>query len=838
MKKNSDRLSVLLTLVFFVLIATLTVGYAFTDKILTIGGTVEVYRIGKFEIEKVEKISGNLPNDNGQGLILNDDGSLGLDLKFKYSKSGENDYTATYLITMFNDTHTDHVFTGFNIEPVVNISGTTSDQAGATVGYEYVNNSQSNLDIVNNNIIPAGERRILAVKLNIHAGSNKSGVDIGVSGEGEIYTSEDTSGTFYGYLDPTEQTLDLQNNIRDCFEFKVLNTYKSAKSFSIRPGNSNFEFVDSNGNALSSFSIQAPSEDNPENNIGSYSACIRSKASALFLNDVEKTTVIIDDGQVQNSIGSLNVSVIKVEAKDEEKVHIGPVSFSVINYDSSTNNLNVKASWSHLPDESDKSTSVQNYYIMLYKSGSSTPVYTFTVDGDATINDYRFKLNSSNYLNERDMVTNNLNYYIKVYGVDAAGNTGKNDCNSNTDFCVTSSEISLKYKFKVTLKSNNNNVSFVNTASNVYLNEAFSNQLKVSSSGYSLNSSVTISMTGHDDLADGTDYTFGLNSGSTTQGTLNIKENVIKNDITITAKSSDTSGWCLIEGTKIRLANGKTKNIEDIKYDDLIIAISHDSGEIVYEYPIWIETKGVADEYQITTFSDGSTLKTVGPHGVFSIDSNEYVSVLDREKFHIGTNVVKIDNDNQKTSVYVTKIETKKEKVNYYHVSSTYYHNVIAENLLTTDALLVVSNMYSFDKNLKWSNEREEFLKKNDLFIYEDWQTLFPSHIFKGFRMAEAKILTYKGLLDIGLFDRVLNAKMVEPPKTKLGNNKWMVTVQDNLSILENQFYEEGSIYTLPKPIKTNKIFLGWYNHADNKYYQPGDKIKIIYGMYFEAKWL
>ena len=90
MKKNSDRLSVLLTLVFFVLIATLTVGYAFTDKILTIGGTVEVYRIGKFEIEKVEKISGNLPKDNGQGLILNDEGLLGLDLKFKYSKSGEN----------------------------------------------------------------------------------------------------------------------------------------------------------------------------------------------------------------------------------------------------------------------------------------------------------------------------------------------------------------------------------------------------------------------------------------------------------------------------------------------------------------------------------------------------------------------------------------------------------------------------------------------------------------------------------------------------------------------------------------------------------------------------
>ena len=492
--------------------------------------------------------------------------------------------------------------------------------------------------------------------------------------------------------------------------------------------------------------------------------------------------------------------------------------------------------------------------MQLYDSNvsSTNPVYTFTVPGDAAIDNYTFDLNSSNYLNQTNMVNNNHNYFIKVYGVDAAGNSGLSDCSSGTsnDFCVASSSISLKYRFTITVSSTQNRVSFVNNSTTVYLNKSFQDELQVTANDYTLDSSVTVTMgsgTNQKTLVSGTDYTFGLNPGSNTRGTLVINTNVITDDVTVAA-SSTYSNTCLVEGTKIRLANGEEKNIEDIKYNDLIIAINHNTGKVVYEYPIWIEKKGVTDKYQIATFSDGSILKTVGTHGIFSVDSSEYVSVLDRKKFHVGTRVVKINSKNQKEIVKVTKIDTKYEKVNYYHVSSTYYHNVIANNLVTTDAMLVVSNMFKLNKDLIWTSERKKFLNKRDLFNYEDWKMVFPEHIFKGFRMAEAKILYNKGLLDINSFDVILNRKIVGPLKTKSGKYKWFVMTSDEFNKIKkvynplkypkDNYYEANSYYTLPNPVKVKgKKFKGWYNTANDRYYKPGDKVEIIYSMYFDAIW-
>ena len=146
--------------------------------------------------------------------------------------------------------------------------------------------------------------------------------------------------------------------------------------------------------------------------------------------------------------------------------------------------------------------------------------------------------------------------------------------------------------------------------------------------------------------------------------------------------------------------------------------------------------------------------------------------------------------------------------------------------------------MFPFNKNMTWTNEREKYINKNHLFVYEDWSWLFPEHIFKGFRMREAMILMDKGILDISKFDEILNGKMKEPFKTKKGNYKWMMTTSDNINTKDSKFYEAGSMYTLPKPKnKKGKTFVGWYNHADNNIYQPNDEVKVIYSMYFEAIW-
>ena len=70
---------------------------------------------------------------------------------------------------------------------------------------------------------------------------------------------------------------------------------------------------------------------------------------------------------------------------------------------------------------------------------------------------------------------------------------------------------------------------------------------------------------------------------------------------------------------------------------------------------------------KLNTFSDGTTLKTLGYHGIFSVDQNQFVSVDDIENFHVGTKVYKVEN-NQLKEVTVTNIEQKEEVLKYYHV--------------------------------------------------------------------------------------------------------------------------------------------------------------------------
>lgn len=839
MKKDNNKSGIIvISLLLFICITSLTIGYAQYEEILNIESTVTVYKKGRMYAEIIELKSTDRPDNTGDGMILVDE-DITFEYYFTFAKKDEKSYTDTFLITLYNDSHEDYVFTGFNLKPEITLTGIDDDGGRADITYEYVPIEGSNISL-QNNVIPAGERGYLGIKINIYVSAESQGT-IGVGGGAEVTTSEDTSGNFYGYLEPSNPSVDLQNNNIDCFSVKVLNTYKSQKSFSITPGNSSFDFVDTNSNPLGTFTINAPSEDDPNSNIEDYTVCVKAKDSALFRSETETTSVVINPVDYASySVGTVNISVIKAEEPDEEKVHIGNVTFEPVSFNSTSNQLTVKATWVHLPDQAEKSTSIKNYYIKLYDRNVSTTqsVYDFTVPSTALINNYTFTLSSSNYLNETNMVNNNHTYFIKVYGEDEAGNIGESDCNldNGNDFCVKSNETSLKYKFKITVSSTSNRVTFLNNSTNVYLKETFTDILRVTANNYTLDENVTISR-GNTTLTKNTDYTFGRNSGSTTQGTLIINASAVTGDITVNASSTYSSGGvCLVEGTKITLADGNKKNIEDIKYDDLLMVLSHDTGKTVYEYPIWIEDENEIKTYQINTFSDGSVLKTVGNHGIYSVDANRYVSAQDKKNFHIGTRVLKIDTNGNISIVKVTDIKVVNDRVNFYHVASTYYYNIVAENIVTTDDLLHINNMFGFNKDYTWSSKRQEFISGGDLFTFDDLKMHFAYYLYKGLRMDETKILYNANNLNIDKVDETLNSKIVPVPQNKNGINLWKITTSDNPT--SNKLYEEGSIYILPKPKNVkNKKFIGWYNHSNNTYYDIGDKVEVIYGMYFEAIW-
>ena len=119
MKRNNDKNFIIILLLFIATLSSLTLGYAFRDKILNLNGNVTVMKPGKLVIKSVtldNSASNTLPSNAGRGLYLSDDGEILIDLNFKVSKE-KKEYEATYLITIDNGTPYDYNFTGFGLSP-------------------------------------------------------------------------------------------------------------------------------------------------------------------------------------------------------------------------------------------------------------------------------------------------------------------------------------------------------------------------------------------------------------------------------------------------------------------------------------------------------------------------------------------------------------------------------------------------------------------------------------------------------------------------------------------------------------------------------------------------
>lgn len=830
MKKISSN--VLLTIIVIILCLSITVGYAVFNQDLGIIGSLSVKAIGKVEVTKVELDSGAGDGGADDGMLPSD--TLYLDektgeLKLKFNGSYSNTETTqqgTFLIYVENNSLFDYTYTGFSINHNVSISTGNSEDGLVEVTTTH-DTSNSNNTLINGSKILPGEGGIIAVRVRIHAGSDQK-VNITITGDANVSSSLENNGEIKASLD--KESIDLSNGNNDkCFGINVINTYNYARSFQLS-ASGNFYLVDKNGNTLTDFHIGAPSENDSTSNISNYTVCLRVQEGSIFSTNTTSTTISLSTNEILPIVvGDISVTVDINNVEDNNKVEIANVNLSLGAYDTTTNSLPVYISW----DRTDTGGSeLKGYYFQWYDATDNNKLLGTYFAGN-TLTSYTTNLSAADleYYYE-DMVTNNHQYYVKVYGEDAQ-NSGLEDCSSSekNNYCVASPTISFKWKFNV----DTSGLEYMSSSGETvaYLGNTYSTTL-VPDDKYSLPSEIAITMNGNP-LTLNTDYTYDSSSNG---GAVNITK-VVNGDITISGKADKDGIACLVEGTKIKLANGKYKNIEDIRYDDLIMTYSYDLGKVVFEYPIWIETENESDSYQKITFSDGTILKTVGEHGIYSVDERKYVSVMDRDRFHVGTKVIKFDENNNKQVVKVTKIEQVNELVKYYHVTANRYHNVLSNDILTTDAFLVVSNMFSFDENIMWTNEREEFLSTNDLFYYEDWAHMFARHLFAGYRMPETKYLYNQGLLDIEYGSWILDRLALNPPKSVNNKNLWMVTTSDDLRMGKKGIQlEEESIYILPKPIvKPGVKFMGWYNTADNKYYQPGDNVSVDYGLYFEAVW-
>lgn len=784
----------IISILLLIVLMTMSIGYALYGETLTLNGNVALTEPGIIEITNAYILT----NECSGLENYNEPTYDGMNIEFRIDASRRStNFSATFVITITNNSFYDFTYIGFPVNAIIEGESAVPNVTTTITRYDTGELFEAG------ELISSGEVVTVKIKMDFSVQQNPNGLTVIVNGIAS--TSEDNSGNIMASITPNYGNLQGEGTIAE-FNVSVINTFRYNRTFSLTSSNENIIIVDSNGNQLNYFTISA-------NNTENFTIYLMVKEGSIFLTNQTQTNIILSSNMIDDiDLGVITLDVdIDINATDHEKPEVGNVNIAI----SDNNPVEGQATitWNRIDSGG---SPITNYYINLfnettgeilnYETGNA--VTSYTVSGLSV-----------------------GNYVVQIYGIDEAGNSGADDCESATTsngYCSNSQSTHLQWLYNVTtefdrIKSNGSSVALINTSYEATLS-------LTSTIGYALPSSITITMNGIT-LNSGTDYTYDSSSG-------NVIINKVTGDINIVASAENNQ--CLVEGTPILLADGTTKNIEDINYDDLLMVYDHENGGFTYEYPVWIEKSKKASYYQKTTFSDGSTLNTFGTHGVFSADLNKYVNVLNAKEFHVGSNIIKFNSNRTMEIVTVTNIDYIKEDITYYYVASTRYYNVIANGFLTNNGIEFTSFLYSFNSDLTWGKEREEYLQQNDFFQYENWKNYFPKYLFYGLRMDEAKNIANQGMLDLELVLNKLNySNTLETMKNNNGNIVWMVTTSDDeVNSINKKTYlkEYESTYILPEP-QNKENFIGWLNTADNKIYQSKDAVKVLYGMHFIAQY-
>lgn len=162
---------------------------------------------------------------------------------------------------------------------------------------------------------------------------------------------------------------------------------------------------------------------------------------------------------------------------------------------------------------------------------------------------------------------------------------------------------------------------------------------------------------------------------------------------------------CLAEGTMISLWNGKKKPVEEITYNDDLLVWDFDNGKFANVKPLWIKKPTKSLSYNLLTFSDDTTLRTVGQHRIFNKESGKFTYPL-TDDTPIGTTTFNVK---QQEISLVDKIVLENE-TNSYNIITNYHMNLFADGILTSNSF---NNIYPIE-NMKFIKDMKEKISKFD----------------------------------------------------------------------------------------------------------------------------
>jgi hypothetical protein len=163
--------------------------------------------------------------------------------------------------------------------------------------------------------------------------------------------------------------------------------------------------------------------------------------------------------------------------------------------------------------------------------------------------------------------------------------------------------------------------------------------------------------------------------------------------------ATGTTGLCLVAGTRITLADGSTKLIEDISYSDQIKVWDFDTASFASARALWIKRAETAIAYNELMFGDGSTLRTVDQHRIFNKQAGAFTYPM-TDDTPIGTITYTVDG----AEVVLVGKRVVTEIVDYYNVITDGHMNLFANSILTSCRF---SNAYPID-NMRWIKDHRQ----------------------------------------------------------------------------------------------------------------------------------
>lgn len=220
-------------------------------------------------------------------------------------------------------------------------------------------------------------------------------------------------------------------------------------------------------------------------------------------------------------------------------------------------------------------------------------------------------------------------------------------------------------------------------------------------------------------------------------------------NVTVNIHAEDT---CFAAGTRILMADGTYKAIEDVRQGDMVVSWNFVTGEMecVPVSIVWDHGRDVNEVLNLQ-FSDNSSVKVIAEHGFFDYDLNQFVFITkDNYSQFIGHNFVAFDKFGEYRLITLDQCYITTEYTGAYSLQSAFNDNIFAENLLTLtpEDYPGILTYFEIGENMRYDQEKMQAdIEKYGLYTYEEWAEFVTYEEFMAFNGKYFKILIGKGII-------------------------------------------------------------------------------------------